>query len=131
MENIVATFNWNDTSIWVAHELHAAVAIKGFIYFQLKTFIIKVYNCFVDEMRPTNMCLFFYIFFLFTVLSLVSISRAEDFLIDKREGEDISLKCRFNEQPQTNDFSFYWARISGTKYENVAIGNVPLASNYR
>lgn len=76
--------------------------------------------------------MFFSLFLFFPIaLSLVSISRAEDFLIDKREGEDISLKCRFNEQPQTTDFSFYWARISGTKYENVAIGNVPLASNYR
>lgn len=51
--------------------------------------------------------------------------------MDTREGEIISLKCRFNEQHLTNEFSYYWARISGTKYENVAIGAVPLASNYR
>lgn len=51
--------------------------------------------------------------------------------MDKREGEDISLKCRFNEQHHANEFSYYWARISGTKYENVAIGPVALASNYR
>lgn len=68
---------------------------------------------------------------LFSVLSLVSVSHAEDLLMDKREGEDITLKCRFNEQHQASEFSYYWARISGTKYENVAIGHVALASNYR
>lgn len=51
--------------------------------------------------------------------------------MDTREGENINLKCRFNEQHGSNKFSYYWARISGTKYESVAIGNVPLDSNYR
>lgn len=70
-------------------------------------------------------------FRLLLVLSLISMTHGEDLLIDTREGEILSLKCRFNEQHLTNEFSYYWARISGTKYENVAIGAVPLASNYR
>lgn len=51
--------------------------------------------------------------------------------MDTREGENIALKCRFNEQHITSEFSYYWARISGTKYENVAIGKTPLSTNYR
>lgn len=51
-------------------------------------------------------------------------------MMDTREGEDITLKCRFSEQRNTNEFSYYWAHI-GAKYDNVAIGQNPLASNYR
>lgn len=70
--------------------------------------------------------------FLFAVLSLVSLAHAEDTVIDKREGENLSLKCRFSEQHQMGkEFLYYWARFSGTKYENVAIGGDSLASNYR
>lgn len=70
-------------------------------------------------------------FFLFAVLALVSIGHADDLLLDAREGETIWLKCRFGAQHKTDDFSYYWARNSGTNFENVAIGGVPLASNYR
>lgn len=52
--------------------------------------------------------------------------------MDTREGENISLKCRFTEQHQVGkEFLYYWARISGSKYENVAIGADSLSSNYR
>lgn len=51
--------------------------------------------------------------------------------MDTREGEDLTLKCRFSEQHLPNDFSYYWARVSGTNYENVAIGQVQLSQNYR
>lgn len=52
--------------------------------------------------------------------------------MDTREGENIQLKCRFSEQHQMGkEFLYYWARFSGTKYENVAIGADPLSSNYR
>lgn len=65
------------------------------------------------------------------MFTLLSFTNAEDFLMDTREGEDLTLKCRFNEQPIANEFSYYWARVSGTKYENVAIGQIQLNSNYR
>lgn len=70
-------------------------------------------------------------FILFAVLSLISIGHADDTLIDAREGENILLKCRFSSQHSTDEFSYYWARNSGTNFENVAISGVPLASNYR
>lgn len=68
---------------------------------------------------------------LFAVLSLISIGHADDFLMDAREGENILLKCRFSPQHSTDEFSYYWARGSGINFDNVAIGGVPLASNYR
>lgn len=64
-------------------------------------------------------------------MSLITVANAEDSLMDTREGEDLTLKCRFSEQHLSNDFSYYWARVSGTNYENVAIGQVQLSANYR
>lgn len=64
-------------------------------------------------------------------MSLITVTNAEDSLMDTREGEDLTLKCRFSEQHLSNDFSYYWARVSGTNYENVAIGQVQLSANYR
>lgn len=72
-----------------------------------------------------------FFFFPFSEFLVLSLTTAEDFLMDTREGENITLKCRFNEQQLSTEFSYYWARISGTSYENVAIGGVPLSSNYR
>lgn len=73
---------------------------------------------------------FFLLILPIIVISLVSLTKGEDFLMDTREGENIVLKCRFNEAQMTTDFSYYWARISGTRYENVAIGATPLSTNY-
>lgn len=73
----------------------------------------------------------YFFLYLFTVLSLISIGHADDFLMDAREGENILLKCRFSQQHSTDEFSYYWARNSGTSFDNVAISGVPLASNYK
>ncbi|XP_030383652.1 Down syndrome cell adhesion molecule homolog [Scaptodrosophila lebanonensis] len=53
--------------------------------------------------------------------------------LDTREGVDLVLKCRFTEHYDSNDFTFYWARWTccPTLFENVAIGDVQLNSNYR
>lgn len=93
------------------------------IYLQLKSF---------HENKQTNKHVNFSLFqfIYFSALSLVSVADGEDMMMDTREGENISLKCRFSEQHNTNEFSYYWAHI-GTKYDNVAIGPNPLASNYR
>lgn len=47
-------------------------------------------------------------------------------LIDTREGEDLTLKCRFSEHPPDKGFSHYWTRITPrTNGDPVAIeGNV-------
>lgn len=55
---------------------------------------------------------------------------AEEQLIDTREGEDLTLKCRFSVQ-ETSNFSFYWARSAGANFENVAIGDIKLNTNYK
>nr|XP_043067396.1 kin of IRRE-like protein 1 [Drosophila bipectinata] len=53
--------------------------------------------------------------------------------LDTREGVDLVLKCRFTEHYDSSDFTFYWARWTccPTLFENVAIGDVQLNSNYR
>ncbi|XP_055642747.1 hemicentin-2-like isoform X3 [Toxorhynchites rutilus septentrionalis] len=52
--------------------------------------------------------------------------------LDTREGETLTLKCRFGEQQSSNDFTYYWARwTTANKYDNVAINNVQLNTNYR
>ncbi|KAH8248908.1 hypothetical protein KR032_004229, partial [Drosophila birchii] len=69
------------------------------------------------------------IFVLVTMLASVS----GDDSLDTREGVDLVLKCRFTEHYDSTDFTFYWARWTccPTLFENVAIGDVQLNSNYR
>ncbi|XP_023031225.1 hemicentin-1 isoform X2 [Drosophila willistoni] len=66
------------------------------------------------------------------ILGLLSVIQADDSL-DTREGVDLVLKCRFTEHYDSSDFTFYWARWTccPTLFENVAIGDVQLNSNYR
>ncbi|XP_032584885.1 hemicentin-2 isoform X2 [Drosophila mojavensis] len=63
---------------------------------------------------------------------LCGVGRADESL-DTREGVDLVLKCRFTEHYDSTDFTFYWARWTccPTLFENVAIGDVQLNSNYR
>lgn len=51
---------------------------------------------------------------------------------DAREGEDVTLQCRFSPQSPPNDESltYYWVRTT-TVHDNVAIGNIPLQTNYQ
>ena len=71
----------------------------------------------------------FLIFFL--VSTVFTLAWAAEELIDTREGEDLTLKCRFNEQHTASEFSYYWARSAGANFENVAIGKIQLNTNYR
>ncbi|XP_052853700.1 uncharacterized protein LOC128263067 isoform X2 [Drosophila gunungcola] len=63
---------------------------------------------------------------------LIGLISGDDSL-DTREGVDLVLKCRFTEHYDSSDFTFYWARWTccPTLFENVAIGDVQLNSNYR
>lgn len=64
-------------------------------------------------------------------MTIITVTLAEDQL-DTREGEDVFLKCRFNEQHEQKEFTYYWARgTTDSRYENVAIGNTQLNTNYR
>lgn len=71
------------------------------------------------------------VFFLFAVSIVLTLVSAAEELIDTRESEDLTLKCRFSEQHSTKEFSYYWARSAGANFENVAIGNIQLNTNYR
>lgn len=53
--------------------------------------------------------------------------------LDTRENTDLTLKCRFTEQYDADDFTFYWTRWTANpaQFENVAIGEVQLNSGYR
>ncbi|CAD7079851.1 unnamed protein product [Hermetia illucens] len=64
-------------------------------------------------------------------LALLSFTYADE-SIDTREGENVTLKCRFTAQRSDTGFSHYWARsTSPSKFENVAIEKIQLDSNYR
>ncbi|XP_055919081.1 nephrin-like isoform X1 [Eupeodes corollae] len=71
--------------------------------------------------------------FIFIGLTIfTSLTRADESL-DTREGADLTLKCRFTEHYESNNFSFYWARWTANpvQFDNVAISDVPLNSQYR
>lgn len=66
-----------------------------------------------------------------SMLALVGVAMAYEDQVDTREGENLTLKCRFNQQRQSaNEFLYYWARSMGSSFENVAIGNIQLNTNY-
>ncbi|CAH0692935.1 unnamed protein product, partial [Chilo suppressalis] len=51
---------------------------------------------------------------------------------DAREGEDVTLQCRFSLDPMAAEaVTYYWVRTTVTDHENVAIGNIPLEINYQ
>lgn len=65
------------------------------------------------------------------VLALLASSCSADKTMDTREGEDITLKCRFNEHYSDREYSYYWARQSLNKYDNVAIKADTFNQNYK
>lgn len=50
---------------------------------------------------------------------------------DAQETEDVTLACRFPPQTSRDTLTYYWAKNNKQTHDNVAIGNVPLDSNYR
>ncbi|CAD7000716.1 unnamed protein product, partial [Ceratitis capitata] len=64
-------------------------------------------------------------------LSTLTSSQADESL-DTRENADLTLKCRFTEHYDANDFTFYWARWTANpaQFDNVAIHDVSLNSGY-
>lgn len=69
----------------------------------------------------------------FVILSAGWSCLGQEGLTDTREGEDISLKCRFNGQlPSTvADTLYYWLRTNKHNQDNVAIKSTPLEGNYK
>lgn len=50
---------------------------------------------------------------------------------DTREGETVSLECRFPPQVASLNPTYYWLRTNKKKHDNVAIQSTLLESNYR
>ncbi|XP_047530599.1 hemicentin-1 isoform X1 [Vanessa atalanta] len=51
---------------------------------------------------------------------------------DAREGEDITMQCRFALDPIPREsITYYWVRNTFNDLDNVAIGDVPLETNYQ
>ncbi|XP_017152155.1 Down syndrome cell adhesion molecule-like protein Dscam2 isoform X1 [Drosophila miranda] len=70
--------------------------------------------------------------FLTVLLAFCSTILADE-SIDTRENADLTLKCRFTDKYESNDFSFFWTRWTANpaQFDNVAIGEVQLSSGYR
>ncbi|XP_053612701.1 hemicentin-1 [Plodia interpunctella] len=51
---------------------------------------------------------------------------------DTREGDDVTLQCRFSPERHLSESpAYYWLRNTAAGQDNVAIGNLSLGSNYR
>lgn len=51
---------------------------------------------------------------------------------DAREGEDVTLECRFSPDKITNpDTTFYWLRTNKKNQDNAAIKQTPLDPGYK
>nr|CAD7575399.1 unnamed protein product [Timema californicum] len=50
---------------------------------------------------------------------------------DTREGEDVTLECRFAPQLSSQNNTYFWGRTRSSTFENVAIQQAPLDPNYR
>lgn len=62
----------------------------------------------------------------------MSIAALDEEVLDTREGEDVTLKCRFNEQHSPAEFKFLWTRMTtGPSFLNVAIDTTELNINYK
>ncbi|XP_026751978.2 hemicentin-1-like isoform X1 [Galleria mellonella] len=56
--------------------------------------------------------------------------RAEDEQHDAREGDDVTMQCRFSLEP-FESLTYYWVRNTASGHDNVAIGDIPLETNYQ
>ncbi|XP_039283804.1 hemicentin-1 isoform X1 [Nilaparvata lugens] len=50
---------------------------------------------------------------------------------DTREGEDVTLECRFSPQLASQGTTYYWLRTNKRNHDNVAIEQTPLDANYK
>ncbi|KAG5872503.1 hypothetical protein JTB14_030866 [Gonioctena quinquepunctata] len=70
-------------------------------------------------------------FLLLECVFMVTFVSCEDGIRDTREGEDVTLECRFPPQTSRDTLTYYWAKKNKQTHDNVAIGNVPLDANYK
>ncbi|XP_014362563.2 hemicentin-2 [Papilio machaon] len=69
----------------------------------------------------------------FTLLLFCAVCSAlpEDEQHDAHEGDDVTLQCRFSLPPGPDSLTYYWVRNTASGHDNVAIGNIPLETNYQ
>lgn len=77
-----------------------------------------------------NYHIFFYSYLFAVCIVAVDLTSSED-IKDTREGEDVTLECRFAPQNSRETVSYYWTKNIKQIHDNVAVGNVPLGSNYK
>lgn len=49
---------------------------------------------------------------------------------DTREGENVTLQCRFNPPSNTGELTYYWVRTNPV-HDNAAVGASSLDKNYK
>ncbi|XP_066903538.1 contactin-2 isoform X3 [Halyomorpha halys] len=70
--------------------------------------------------------------FFFAFLFVIEGSRGNEEARDTREGEDLTLECRFSPQLATStQAAYFWWRTNRRDHDNVAIQGTPLDANYR
>ncbi|XP_065156046.1 hemicentin-1 isoform X2 [Atheta coriaria] len=67
---------------------------------------------------------------LFVLALCATLTTAED-IKDTREGEDVTLECRFPPQTSRGSPTYYWSRHNKQNHDNVAIADTPLDPNYK
>lgn len=62
----------------------------------------------------------------------VGIVYADDEQHDAREGDDVTMQCRFALEPSDEEsLTYYWVRSTASGHDNVAIKDIPLETNYQ
>ncbi|XP_065215193.1 hemicentin-2 isoform X2 [Planococcus citri] len=69
-------------------------------------------------------------FYLVFKLFLVAVCTAQNSK-DAREGEDVTLECRFSPEITSPDTTFYWLRTNKKSQDNAAIKHTPLDPGYK
>ncbi|XP_014244572.1 hemicentin-1 isoform X1 [Cimex lectularius] len=70
------------------------------------------------------------LFFLILLISIGGGAKSEE-PRDTREGEDVTLECRFSPTLTAMKPAYFWVRTNRMDHDNVAIQGTPLDANYR
>ncbi|XP_047508759.1 hemicentin-2 isoform X1 [Pieris napi] len=66
------------------------------------------------------------------ICTVIGVIRCDDEQHDSREGDDVTMQCRFGSEVNPGDSpTYYWVRSTASGHDNVAIGNIPLETNYK
>lgn len=80
----------------------------------------------LSRFRPNHSIIFIFIF----LLTGLAMAWGKEEGKDTREGENVSLECRFPPQIAKQNPTYFWLRTNKLKHDNVAVQNTALESNY-